>query len=310
MQRNRNELPWELQNALKGDWDLGKTKRITHLEREDGTNCSRGKNQALSIMRKVDGWWFTCFRCGYSGYVGDMNKSPAEIKAVLEGLKQKKEFESMDCITLPADFQKMEEDPAMHTPGTNIPYIAYNWFWECNITDEVYTKYNVGWSDVYNRVIVPIYEYGNQGEQLARKLVGWIGRDARKMTKTERTVGNIAKYLTRKSSEYKRIFFHAPYQSNVYVIVEDVLSAMKVSNAAKVNSIALLTTYIPFDMLLRLRKHRIILWLDNDQLSNMMETVSKASSSSIRCTYIHTPKDPKRYNSVLVRTKIKEVLGD
>ncbi|MHA2063941.1 MAG: hypothetical protein ACXABY_06105 [Candidatus Thorarchaeota archaeon] len=237
-----------------------------------------------------------------------MNKSPAEIEAVLEGLKQQKEFESMDCITLPADFQPLCESPESHEPGVNIPYSAYNWFWEVNITEDQYMPFHVGWSNVYSRVIVPIYEYGEYGNKVSRKLIGWIGRDVRKMTKTERTAGGHAKYLTRKSSEYKRIFFHAPYNSNVYVVVEDVLSAIKISQAAKVNVIALLTTYIPTDMLLRLRKHRIILWLDNDQLDNMVKSSTKANNVGVRCAYIHTSKDPKRYNGALIRSKIKGVL--
>jgi hypothetical protein len=306
---NRSDLPWEVHSALKSEWELGQTKRVTHLERADGTNCSRGKGPALSIIRKVDGWWFLCFRCGFSGFVGDTHKTPAEIEAVLESLKQKKEFESMDCITLPADFQQLQEDPATHDPGVNIPYTAYNWFWECNINENVYNKYNVGWSDVYNRVIVPIYEYANSGDELARKLIGWIGRDVRKMTKTERNAGGHAKYLTRKSSEYKRIYFHAPWKSNIYVIVEDVLSAMKISNAANVNAIALLNTYVPKDLCLKLRKHKIILWLDGDQLENMFKQVGALSSIGIRVCHIHTAKDPKRYNGIVIRSKIKEALG-
>lgn len=304
------DVPYEIQEALKGDWDLGITKRIHHMERVDGTNCSKGKDAALSVVRKVDGWWFLCFRCGYSGYIGDINKSPSEIEAALEALKQKKEFEAMDCITLPADFQYLCDDPTEHEIGVNIPYTAYNWFWEHNITGDQYMRYNVGWSDVYSRVIIPIYEYANHGEKLAKKLIGWIGRDVRKMTKTERQAGGHTKYLTRKSSEYKRIFFHAPYQSNVYVIVEDVLSAIKVSNAAKVNAIALLTTYIPKDLCLRLRKHHLVLWLDNDQVGNMIKSVGALSAIGLRASYIHTQKDPKRYNSVLIRSKVKEALGD
>lgn len=308
MEIGSTKIPWELRNVLKSEWELGQTKRITHYEREDGTNCSRGKDQALSVMRKVDGWWFTCFRCGYSGYIGDTKKSPAEIEATLDALKQKKEFEAMDCITLPADFQPLCNDPTEHDAGVNIPYTAYNWFWEHNITGDEYMKFNVGWSDVYSRVIVPIYEYAAQGEKLARKLVGWIGRDVRKMTKTERQAGNHAKYLTRKSSEYKRIYFHAPYNSDVYVIVEDVLSAIKVSHDAKVNAIALLTTFIPRELCLKLRKNRIILWLDHDQVGNMIKSTSSLSAIGIRCTYIHTYKDPKRYNGVLIRSKVKEAL--
>ncbi len=306
----KSELPYELQDALtKYEWELGQTRRFIHLEREDGTNCSKGKGAALSVMRKVDGWWFTCFRCGYAGYVGDVDKSPAEIKAALEALKQKKEFESMDCITLPADFQRMT-DPAEHNEGVNIPYTAYNWFWENNIHESVFEMYNVGWSDVYSRVIVPIYDYAHMDNKLARKLVGWIGRDVRKMTKTERQAGNIAKYLTRKSSEYKRIYFHAPYNSDVYVIVEDVLSAMKIGSKCSVNAIALLNTYIPMDLIMKLRKHKVLLWLDEDQLGNMMKSLHKISSVGVRCAFIHTDKDPKRYNGLVLRSKIKEALGE
>lgn len=308
MIRRKRDLPQELQDALVGDWELGQVRRIVHKTREDGTNCSEGKDPALSIMRKADGWWFLCFRCGYSGYIGDVHKSPEEMQAILEGLKKEKEFEALDCITLPADFQCLT-DPSEHEDGVNIPYTAYNWFWESDIQQVVYENYNVGWSDVYSRVIIPIYEYANYGSQLSRKLVGWIGRDVRKITKAERKAGGIAKYLTRKSSEYKRIFFHAPWKSNTYVIVEDVLSAMKISHACEVNAIALLTTFVPKDLLLRLRKHKIILWLDNDQGINMMKTTTEATSLGVNCDFVQTVKDPKWYNSVAIRSYIGEHLN-
>lgn len=299
MKTNR-EIPWELSNAIKGDWSLGQIKRVTHLKRQDGTNCSRGKDAALSIVRKADGWWFLCFRCGYSGYIGDSLKTGDEIEAVLNGLRAEKEFESLDCITLPADFIRMGEEPEEE----GIPYTAYNWFWEVNITGENFERFNVGWSPVHSRVIVPIYEYATNGEQLARKLIGWIGRDVRKLTKTERKAGKISKYLTRKSSDYKRIFFHAPWKSDTYVIVEDVLSAMKINQVCKVNTFALLTSFVPISMLFKLRGKNVILWLDSNMLDVMVKATGKGNLLGTHTNYIHTSKDPKYYNDLVLRQKV------
>jgi hypothetical protein len=299
-----SKIPDELRVACRNwQWKVGTTKRIKHLHREDGSDCSVGKSAALSVLRKADGWWYHCFRCGLSGFYGDGTKTPEQVESELKALKQEKAFEVMNHISLPFDFKAMTDDPT--TKG--VPDYAYNWLWKYSLTGEIFKHYNIGWSEGYSRCVVPIYEYAVVGTELAKKLVGWIGRDCRLLTKEERSKMGAAKYILKKSKDYKRVYFHAPAESDTYVIVEDVLSAIKINLACSVNVFALLNTYVPPKLMLRLRHKKVILWLDGDQLENMLRVVAKGSCMGLDISHIHTEQDPKCYNIFAVQQKIKEV---
>ena len=297
-------LPNELEAAFEKEWKTGETRRITHMHKEDGSDCSINKNPALSILRKADGWWYHCFRCGLSGFHSDTHKTPQEVEKELKALRQEFEYCVYDKILLPIDYIPLKED---RPPPDGVPNQAYHWLWKYSIESETYEKFSVGWSDTYNRCIIPLYEYAKAGDEIAKKLIGWIGRDCREnVTKEQRAKEGVAKYLTKKQKGYKRVYFHAPADSNTYVIVEDVLSAMKVWASSNVNALALLNTFISSELLLKLRNKKIILWLDNDQLTNMINVVSKGGALGMDISHIHTTHDPKYYNKFATQQIIKE----
>jgi len=297
-------LPIELEELINSDWQMGETKRIVHVTREDGSPCSVGKNAALSVVRNSDGWWYKCFRCDFHGTIKENFISSEKVEEALEALKTPKQYESVAKISLPADFNRMYED----TTRGSAPMFAYNWLWKAGVKGQMFEQFVIGWSDTYNRVIIPIYEYALFGVAVTKKLIGWVGRDCRPLTKAERKVDKAAKYLTRKSQEYKRIYFHAPVQSSdTYVIVEDILSAIRIHSACRVNVFALLNATVPIRLLLALRKKKIIIWLDADQIENVLSLVAKGSSLGLDIHHVHTNKDPKGYNDFAITQKIKEV---
>jgi hypothetical protein len=296
-----HNIPDEVEDACyNNEWFIGESKRVQHLYRKDGSECSIKKGPALSIIRKPDGWWYHCFRCGISGFKEDNAMSVEHVEKEIKSLQEHKQYLSVPKITLPADFIQLQDHPNLNK---NVPKIAYTWLWQFGIYDEPYKKYNIGWSDLYQRCIIPIYEYSSLTE---RDLVGWIGRDCRNLTKEERVKDKVAKYLTRKSNKYDRIYFHAPADSDVYVIVEDALSAIKVNMSCDVNAYALLTTSIPTSLLLKLIDKHIIMWLDTDQLTNMINVLARGSNLGLNVDYIHTGKDPKTYNKFEIQHKINE----
>jgi hypothetical protein len=290
------KLPEELLFAIKEmDWFIGQNRRILHKE------CSEGKTPALSIIKKADGFWFNCFRCKeLKGFFGDKQKSPEEVAQMLKNMETETPYRSMDVAYLPMDCVPM-------LGGTDsTPSKAYLWLWDHKIDDDAVNAFNICWSPSYYRVIIPIYEYGEYGggavAEVTTKLIGWVGRDIQELTKKQRKEMKCPKYITHKSSEYDNIFFHAPnYASNQYVITEDILSAIRVNSAMKVNAIALLTTYMPTRLMLKLRKKEVIMWLDPDMRKVTMGHVAKMNSFGMNAKAILSNKDPKCYNDLAIR---------
>jgi hypothetical protein len=291
-------MPNELKFALEElDWELGQSRRICHKA------CSMGKSPALSVVRKADGFWFYCFRCKeLKGFVGDKQKSPEEVEQMLKNMMTETPYKSMNVATLPADCVTMLGGTEADELPKCTPSRAYLWLWDAKIDDDDVRSFEICWSPSYNRVIIPIYEYGTLGEEITTKLIGWIGRDVQDLTKKERKEMKIPKYLTHKSSEYDNIFFHAPnFKSDKYVIVEDILSAMRVSKALNCNAIALLTTYMPVRLMMRLRKKEVIIWLDPDMRQATMGYLATMTGFGIKARAVLSNKDPKKYNDVAIR---------
>jgi hypothetical protein len=272
--------------------------------------CSEGKTAALSIIRKADGWWFYCFRCReLKGFIGDHVKSPEEVKLMLENMKKEVPYECQDVVYLPTDCIQMVDNIE-----DGIPTKAYRWCWDHRVMKEEMETFEFKWSPSYNRVIIPIYEYGqmegNDTTALSKKLIGWVGREVEFQDKEERSKEGIPKYLTKKSSEYEHIYFHAPHlTSNVYAIVEDVLSAIRISNAMKCNAIALLTTYFPTRLMLKLRKKKLLLWLDGDMKEVMLGYQAKLAQFRIASRCVFSNKDPKTYNDLAIRQLASGKIG-
>jgi len=291
-----SKLPDELKMAITSrDWELGECLRMVHME------CSEGKDACLSVIRKSDGWWFYCFRCQLKGFIGDGKKTPDEVALMMENMRKQKSYETMDVVSLPKDLILMNNERF-----EDVPWAAYRWLWDAMVPPDEYMRYGVGWSPGMNRVIVPIKEYASDERgNLYEKLIGWIGREVECKTKAERKEKGLAKYITKKSSEYEHIFFHAPAPDDHYVIVEDVLSAMRIRHAMNWNAIALLTTYMPLRLMMKLRKKKIVLWLDGDMTAQTMRYLTKMQQYGIDCKYVLTPKDPKMYNDVAIMKFIR-----
>jgi hypothetical protein len=283
------------------DWHTGQTKRIRHVAQEDGSDCSSKKDAALSILRKADGWWYNCFRCGEHGFKPDTAIAVEQVEKELSALRMIKQYKSVESPSLPVDFIKVQDTPQIEKA---VPNHVYSLLWSHSVSGKLFQQYNFGWSGRYQRCIIPIYEY--ETDRMKTKLVGWVGRDCSNLTKKERAKKKVPKYILRKSKEYNRIYFHAPAESDTYVIVEDALSAIKIHDACDVNAIALLTTHIPTTMLLKFKHKKIILWLDEDQLSNMIMTTVKGSSLGMDVSYIHTLRDPKCYNEFAIQYNINK----
>jgi len=280
--------------AVEGRYAQGESFRIRHDNKVDGTVCTRiDQPPAMTVTRTSYGWMYHCHRCHTSGCATDSKTSPKNTMERVKAIKNSKIDKVVEMVTLPNDFQPMSK----REKDSTVPWAAYHWIWQYGIASEHFTKFHVGWSALYNRVIIPLYEYAEVGDELARKLVGWVGRNVDSKDIQRET--NTPKWLTR-SRKGKRRYFMAPGDQTV-VLVEDAISAIVVHLATGHTTIALLTTSVSEDLMRELRGKTIYLWLDGDMLAHSVATVDRMRQLGLNAKHIHTPKDPKTYNKIFIQ---------
>ena len=290
-------IPQEIQQVIDSNLALGHNVKIRHRTRIDGTNCSVGKSPALSIRKIAKGYVFFCHRCGFKGFIGNEKLSPKRV-AVLVKLLERSTAEDTpeeEAFTMPLD-----AIPMAFNPSEEIPSEAHSWIWGGGVSSLIIPEYGFRYSPKLKRVIIPIKS--DCGE-----LIGWIGRDPVHRTKACREQFGIPKYIfAKKKGIRERIYYKLLSKDcNKWVIVEDVLSAIRVHRETGYNTIALLNTSVTNQLLINLSNAEVYVWLDSDQLANMMSIVAKAVTFGIKCRYLHTQKDPKEYSN----NEIKTILG-
>jgi hypothetical protein len=305
----------EILQAIDPSIKLGDTFRLIHEQQVDGSPCSLGKDAALAVTRQKDGWAYYCHRCHEQGFITDDKKSPIEVESMLDKLKKKpRAFNKQAEVELPHDFIPLCKDydasVCDYQSGGPIPWAAYHWLWQYNIQEVEIDKFNVGWSEGYNRVIIPVYEYGGYDGSMARKLIGWVGREVHCDSKEERKAKKIAKYLTRKKKSQDRIYWVAPPKKSRdhIVIVEDIVSAMKIHKSTDMMTLALLNTHVSNDLMRKCQGRKVHIWLDGNMLAKSVGYMTRFRQFGIECTHIHTPKDPKEYNEAFIATQVKQEL--
>ncbi len=282
-------LPSELLEALDSSMMVGEKKRITHEV------CSKGKDACLSITRANAGWFYRCFRCGddFSGFISAVNMSPQDTIAYMKRLESKP-VETVPRVDLPDDFRPIGEKHYYHID-------ARIWLREYGITNKLMKKYNIGWSKRYFRVIFPVYKSVilYPSKDIAHKIVAWQGRNI-----YEVIPGQKPKWFLKKPKNIKRVYYecYAP-ESDKVVLVEDLVSAIKVHEATGYNTIALLTTYVSKELMMRLLKYKVFIWLDADMHTKSLGYSNTMNQLGIKTHAIidHT-KDPKEYSKEKINT--------
>lgn len=292
------EVPQEVIDTIDSTrWTLGQTVRITH------TGCSDGKDAALSITRGACGWLYHCFRCGEaSGFISSERCTPEDVLRQVNLLNDAPSYEVVEAVQLPSDViplvVKRRDLIEMHGA---VPFNVFNWLWKYHVSSIMMAKYDLQWSPSYQRLIFPLYDtILLSGGDVGVKLLGWLGRDVVPRSKPERREAKIPKWLTKRDKSSKHFYYHIVSESKSIVIVEDVVSAIRVHEATGFNTLALNTTFLPTHILLRLRPYKTYLWLDGNMLKKMTDYASKCSALGVQVKLIHTTRDPKEHGVVSI----------
>lgn len=285
----------EIEDACRSSMHIGETVRIRHKQDAKGNLCTPPeKDEACAITRTEKGWVWYCHRCYENGFKSAEYCSPTDLKAMMKAKAQAK-VKAVAKITLPSDARPMGEEAV---PEEGIPIAAYTWLWKYGITAEDMQDYEMYWSDLYQRVILPV-------RNLNSTLIGWVGREVKHLTKEAREKAGTVKYLLRRDTSEDRIYYRLKgSMDKTIVIVEDIISAIKVHKAMDCHSLALLTTSMDTKLIRTLRGFKVNVWLDADALAKCMQIVSRLSQLGIATSYTHTVKDPKAYEADEIRKYI------
>jgi hypothetical protein len=296
-----SNIPEWLEEATNGIFASGYESRVMHPYREDGTPCSINKSgaeaEACGLYRKANGWYVHCFRCGHHHMYKDGMGDPESVRRKLARIKSEPAYESVAIVQLPEDYVPMQ---SVDSP---IPMNAWHWCWNAGLEDEDIQRFELGYSPSYDRVIIPCRTYGilTPSGDYVHKLMGWIGREVKYASKEQRKLHHCVKYLTKKSNAIKHLMFVAPSTSTRVVLVEDALSAIRINRATDFMAIALLTTYIPKKLMMKLQGYQVTIWLDGDMMAKSIGYATQMSRLGIRAKYCCTPEDPKYYNDGEIR---------
>jgi hypothetical protein len=213
------------------DLDIGTTLKVVH------NHCDAGHTTAkkLYLTGTEQGVIGHCWRCGAGG--GKSFRATNYIK------KRSNLVLDKDDIHLPPD---MTTDPLECHPLMNV------WLGKAGITKAERELHAIGWSEKRQRAILPIFMHG--------KLVAF---QERRLLPND----NGPKYLTTRIKGVRHPLFQVGpnYHGGVMVIVEDILSAIKVGRVA--NATALLGVFLPDEStqyILRYKPALVLIMLDND----------------------------------------------
>lgn len=204
-----------------------------------------------------------CFRCGYG------SRRTRIVKPV-DGVKQPEQ------LFLPQDVT------------TELPYEARKWLNQYDLTRMDISGNNVMWSEQLQRIIFP---YFNETGLLA-----WQGRYVEKENQTE-----MAEAVKKHEKWYSQGKIHEILHPikvimREAVLVEDIISAIKVSRVQ--GSIPIFGSSISPKHWLRLRHivDRVWIWLDPDMRSKSVKMASMGQLLGIKTTCIFSDKDPKEHS--------------
>ena len=176
------------------------------------------------------------------------------------------------ALKVTKDAFKMYPD---YTP--EIPVDGWVWLSKAGITEDQAKHYQIGYSPRLKRIILPVFDAHND----------LVAYQARALGDSD------AKYLTFTSTS--GAFFASDHNSTSFVVVEDILSAIKVGTAHP--TIALLGTNLHSKLEYKLSRLRsVLLWLDGDSPGwEAAYSIWRQLRTRVKIDIIQTSKDPKCY---------------
>lgn len=203
------------------------------------------------------------------------------------------EWKGTNIILSDKDIPEDEAGTFPYDYTTDIPEEYRYWYRQYKIDDSIIRANRIGWSAFYKRIIIPTVEEN------------WIGRAVYKW--------QTPKYIAPRNQAYHPFKVRTIDQEKldgykVIILVEDALSALKVSQSAggaEVWSINGTGNKKLLNIIIDSKPNRVIIWLDGDQAGiRGSRKMWNELSSYTDCSIVTTPMDPKCYSC----NEIKSIL--
>ena len=238
------------------------------LGHEPCPNCRRIGNDRNGDNLAVysDGHKY-CFKCNYFETASSTQRLTSSLTP--------SSVPTSKTIVLPADVDEQ------------LPGCATTWLKQYSLTQQDITNNTLLWSEFYQRLIFPYLSPDG--------LLGWQGRYLGKEQ-------NKAKWFSQgKLHEFMHVVGNR--QSRVCVLVEDIVSAIKVAHNTNVCASPLFGSHISLAKLLRYKKmfDKIIIWLDDDMKTKVVKYSQLANSIGLPVSTVYTTHDPKEIDDATIK---------
>lgn len=268
-------------NQYHSRWlDSAKKLRVGTHARIDCPRCGWKTNTNAAIVNhNVKDYSCYCNACGL------VRKHPKG-KLSLAEIKQLKELESISKVplklALPDDYTQ------------EIPEIGRQWLYTCGLSPSVWQRLGIGWSNYYQRVVLPVYNH-------ERVLIWYQLRAVHE--------GQKPKYI--QPSSAKNCVYTIPKYPlpTTAVVVEDIASATRINLLPlHVAAYAVMGTSLTPNQIRTITQHqRVYTWFDPDKAGKKAcSKVRKALGLWTDVRRITSDVDPKKLsNTELTRLLIR-----
>lgn len=243
------------------------------------TKCSLGcgSDNSQLISHNEHGYSRWCFRCSDKpDFVGHGLRRIE----LIERHKKERAIKREAKVVLPSDYTQ------------EIPPRAAIWFYKYGISAELAAEYGIGYTPELDRIVLPVFEDDELVAVQMRAVDPW-----RK-----------PKYLNPAGPKVSSAVFQSAPATGVTVVVEDILSAIKIGKVAHATSI--LGTNMTDARALKIasRNHTAVIWLDGDKagLKGFVPAERQLSMLGMTVRRVKTTDDPKTYSLEEIRNIIND----
>ena len=239
--------------------------------------CCKADNSLL-VSHSLKGYNAYCFRCGFSEFV------PHGIRRIADINRHKAEFAiKQSGVKLPKDYT------------LDVPVEAALWYMKVGISPELARQYEIGYTPSLHRVVLPVRDIETGALDAVQM------RAIRSFDKP--------KYLNPTGPAVAQAVFWSGPPDGVAIVVEDILSAIRVGRVAPTASI--LGTSMTDERASRIatRVHTAILWLDPDKAGRegRINAYRQLAMQGVKVFKVSTDLDPKYYNNDEIREHLRNM---
>lgn len=246
----------------------------TYVGKEPCPHC--GSKDNVGVWSDGQKW---CFGgCGYF-VPGDTGLSLSDIKERLEQQQEKERNDPNASVNLPADYSLvLRED-------------AEQWVTKYGITSQERFRFKIGWSEVYESLILPAYNIYGHLLVCQRRYFGQ-GKFPKYHTKgyPERSLWTVRPLAAESRAD--------PFDTynGTLIVVEDFISAVKIGRRAE--AAPLWGSHLSMEKLRQIseRWESLVIWLDYNKKEEAIKTRIRALALFTNVSCIITEKDPKEYD--------------